>query len=261
MSSIFFKFPRKLPLQSIFTRLSSSYTYENEVLRGQQHLPNAKYEKFSYAMSNTNNLHLLCDTIGDRVASLAELYPNNTCYKFSLTQSSLSFKEIKQRTDEIAQNLLNKGFKKGDRMAVLLPNIPELALTILACSSIGVVVVLMNPAYQLVEIEYMLKKTQSKGLIILDNLKTLKHYEILKKIAPELENSTQGELNSKNLPDLKHVILVKNRLMSDNSEHYKGTWHFDTDISKFNQSSQAFPLVDFDDSFVMLFTVMRKLIF
>lgn len=260
MSSIFFKLPQKFQFKSILTRFSSTYSYKDTVLRGQKHLYNPKYEKYSYAISETGNLHLLCDTIGDRINTLAEKYPNDTCYKFSLTQSNLSFKEIKQRTDEIAQNLLSKGFKKGDRMAVLLPNIPELALTILACSSIGVIVVLMNPAYQLVEIEYMLKKTQSKGLVILDNLKTLKHYETLKKIAPELENSVQGELNSKNLPDLKHVILVKNRLMSDNSEQYKGTWGFDRDISMFNQSSQKLPTVDFDDSFVMLFTVILILI-
>ena len=252
---------KSLQVKTMLTRLSSSYNYKDSVLKSHQELHSLKYEKYSYAMSNSSNLHLLCDTLGDRINIFAEKLPNETCYKFSLTQTSLTFIEIKQRTDEIAQNLLNKGFKKGDRLALLLPNIPELALTILACSSIGIIVVLMNPAYQLVEIEYMLKKTRSKGLIILDNLKTLKHYEILKKLAPELESSVPGELNSENLPDLKHVILVKNRLMSENSEKYKGTWEFDRDISKFNQINQKLPQVNFDDSLAMLFTVIQCFIF
>lgn len=255
MSSIF-KLTQKLEVKAILSRLSSSYNFKDFVLKSHQELASPKYEKYSYAMSNSGNLHLLCDTLGDRMNIMAEKLPNETCYKFSLTQTSLSFREIKQRADEIAQNLLNKGFKKGDRMALLLPNIPELALTILACSSIGVIVVLMNPAYQLIEIEYMLKKTQSKGLIILDNLKTLKHYEILKKIAPELESSVPGDLNSKNLPDLKHVIVVKNRLVSENLEKYKGAWDFDRDISIFSQNNRKLPLVNFDDSLAMLFTVI-----
>ena len=139
-------------------------------------------------------------------------------------------------------------------MALLLPNIPELSYSILAAASIGCIIVLMNPAYQLVEIEYMLKKTKAKGIIMLDNLKTLKHYEILTKICPELNQSSKGELNSANLPDLKHVIMVKNRLMNDKSVKYSGTWSFE-ELEKHNGSKFDLPFVDPDDPFAMLFTV------
>lgn len=135
---------------------------------------------------------------------------------------------------------------------------PETVLSLLAASSIGLLVVLMNPAYQLTEIEFMLKKTGAKGIVILDNLKTLQHYSILTRICPELAESRKGELNSANLPHLKHVILVKNRLVPNgNATDYKGTWSFADDLQRYDRPLQETPHVDFDDPFVMLFTVSR----
>lgn len=217
------------------------------------HLPNPKHSTHSYAVSEYKNLRLLCDTVGDRIDTLANSVPNYTAYKFCLTQQAFSFIEIKQRTDEIAQNLLNLGFKKGDRLALLLPNIPELNMTLLACASVGIVAVLMNPAYQMVEIEYMLKKTGAKGLVMLDNLKTLQHYSLLKQICPELEGSQKGELNSSKLPDLKHVILTSNRLMRDPSQATAGTWSWD-ELTKFDKAAMEKPSVNMDDNMVIMFT-------
>ena len=49
----------------------------------------------------------------------------------------------------MAQNLLSMGFKKGDRLAIMLPNVPETVVSLIAASQIGVIAVIMNPAYQL----------------------------------------------------------------------------------------------------------------
>lgn len=212
-----------------------------------------KYNKISYAVSNNTGLHLLCDTVSDRIDILAEQKPSNVCYKFCLTQQQFTFLEIKQRVTELAQNFLEIGFQKGDRIAVLLPNIPENNLVMLAASSIGLIVVLMNPAYRLVEVEYMLKKTQAKGIVIMDNLKILQHYEMINKICPELEHSQKGELNSKNLPNLKHVIIANNRLVKDPNQQTKGTWQLN-ELEKFNKPLKDRPNVDMDDPFVILFT-------
>jgi acyl-coenzyme A synthetase/AMP-(fatty) acid ligase len=228
--------------------------YNKYVVRESYDLPDPKYKKFSYAVSQSANLHLMCDTIGERINVLAREKPDYVAYKFCLSQTGITFREVKQRIDEIVQNLLSLGFQKGDRLAIMLPNIPELNLTLLAAASIGVTVVLMNPAYQHVEIDFMIKKTKCKGIVILDNLKTVKHYEILSKICPELMTSTGGVINSKTLPDLRHVIVVNNKLMKDNSESYKGTLPY-AQIEKFNSAVQQTPHVDFDDPFVMLFTV------
>jgi acyl-CoA synthetase (AMP-forming)/AMP-acid ligase II len=213
-----------------------------------------KTNNLSYSLTDTAGLSLNCSNIGDRLRKIAKEKPNHLCYKFCLTQTSFTFLELDQRVDELAQNLINIGFKKGDRLALLLPNVPEINLAILAAARIGVIIVLMNPAYQKVEIEYILKKTRAKGIIILDNLKTLKHYEIIAKLCSEIGSSKKGELKSSFVPDLKHVIIVNNRLIKDTSSNYNGTWNF-SELEKFNQQYKQTPYVDMDDSFAILFTV------
>ncbi len=111
----------------------------------------------------------------------------------------------------------------------------------------------MNPAYQLVEVEYMLHKTGAKGLVMLDNLKTLQHYTLLQQICPELANSTKGELKSARLPNLKHVILASNRLMRDPAQGTAGTWNWD-ELAKFDRVKAQLPNVNMDDSYVIMFT-------
>ena len=101
-------------------------------------LATPKHTKHSYSTSDTHGLRLLSDTIADRIDALALTSPHETAYRFCLTQQSITFADLKQRTDAIAQNLLHMGFSKGDRLAVLLPNIPELNLTLMACATIGV---------------------------------------------------------------------------------------------------------------------------
>lgn len=225
----------------------------NAVITDCYKISHPKHKELSYALSEHQGLRLLCDTVGDRLDALALAKPNDEAYKYCLTQQGFTFLETKQRIDEIAQNLLNMGFKKGDRLAILLPNVPEMNFTLLAAASIGVVSVIMNPAYQLFEIEYMLKKTSAKGIVMLDNLKTLQHFNILKQICPELESSLKGELSSKNLPHLKHVIIANNRLMKDPNQGAKGTWNYE-ELTKFDSVKIEKPNVDMDDSLAILFT-------
>jgi fatty-acyl-CoA synthase len=100
----------------------------------------------------------------------------------------------------------------------------------------------------------MLKKTRAKGVVMLDNLKTLKHYDIMVTLCPELATANKGELNAVNLPDLKHIIIVNNRLAKDKSVKYDGTWNF-SELEKFNLQYKKTSYVDMDDSFAILFTV------
>lgn len=239
--------------RAISLNVTRSNSQNSAVITDIPKLTKPKHLTHSYSVAKNDGVRLLADTVGDRIDVLASSNPADVAYKYCLTQQGFTFLEIKQRSDEIAQNLLNMGFKKGDRMALLLPNIPELNLTLLACASVGVIAVLMNPAYQKVEIEYMLKKTGAKGIVMLDNLKTLQHYNIMKEICPELASSSKGELNSAALPELKHVIMANNRLMKDPNQGTAGTWNW-MEMAKFDKTNVVKPTVDMDDAFVIMFT-------
>uniref|UniRef100_A0A2K6FYB1 Medium-chain acyl-CoA ligase ACSF2, mitochondrial n=1 Tax=Propithecus coquereli TaxID=379532 RepID=A0A2K6FYB1_PROCO len=66
----------------------------------------------------------------------------------------------------------------------------------------------VNPAYQAMELEYVLRKVGCKALVFPKQFKTQQYYDILKQICPELENAQPGALKSQRLPDLTTVISV-----------------------------------------------------
>lgn len=213
-------------------------------------------KKLSFAHS-VSPLHLLPDTFNDlieksaanRGSELAYVFPHNGGLRFT-------FAELKQRVNLMAQNFLALGFQKGDRIALILPNTHELVISALAAASIGLISVLLNPGYQLVEVEYMLKKVGCKGVVAYDSFKVLNHLEILKNICPEMEHSAPGELKSAKLPDLKHVIIL-NTPLNKTKQTYKGTWDY-SQLAKgplTTNKSYEKPYLESDDPAFILFTV------
>ncbi len=59
----------------------------------------------------------------------------------------LTFKELPCRIDAVASSLLSMGFKKGDILAIHLPNCPEYCLIFHAVNKLGGVCATVNPAY------------------------------------------------------------------------------------------------------------------
>lgn len=217
--------------------------------------------RLSYANTLYPEFRVQPDTIGDRVNKWATEKPNNVSYIFPHNRMRLTFLETQQRVHAIARNLLSLGFKKGDRIAFLLPNTHELLVSFLAAASIGAVSVIMNPAYQAVEIEYMLKKTGAKGLVIYDSFKVLQHYELLRKLCPEIDSSEPGELNSSRLPELKHIIVLNSPLLGV-KKSYKGTWSYDSLATpKSSGGKIELPHVEMDDPCMILFTVKKNFYF
>jgi acyl-coenzyme A synthetase/AMP-(fatty) acid ligase len=210
--------------------------------------------KISYATS-TSEFHLVADRIHDLVVSQAEEKGSSLIYAFPHQRLNLTFVELKQRVDSMTQNLLDLGLQKGDRIALALPNTHELVIVFLSAARLGLITVLLNPAYQKLEFEYMLRKTNVKALFIYDSFKILNHMKLMQNICPELEQSRPGELNSKALPDLKHIIVL-NSPFDPQKKTYSGTWNFD-DFSKPKSHSldqSKLPYVDIEDPCVILFT-------
>ena len=245
--------------QTFETTLSSINRDELEGIKG-PNIIEPFHHTHSYKITNNDGLHLLYETLGDRIDKLAQVKPNDECFIFSFNHRRFTFSELKQRVDEFAQNLLNLGFQKGDRLAICLPDIPEINISILAAASIGVIVVLLNPAYQLVELEYMLKKTKAKGIIILETVKHFRHYQIMSHLCPELKHTIKGGLISKALPELRHIIVAnlsgKYETLVDT--RFKGTWSFG-ELEKFSLTNKPRPSVEPEDPFALLFTVKKIL--
>ncbi|MEO6353269.1 MAG: AMP-binding protein, partial [Burkholderiaceae bacterium] len=102
--------------------------------------------------------------------------------------------------------LLNLGLQRGDRVGIWSHNNAQWLLTQLATAHIGVVLVNINPAYRLAELEYSLNKVGCKALITMTEFKHSNYIEMIQALAPELAGSAPGALSCARLPDLKTVI-------------------------------------------------------
>src|SRR5688572_1660557 len=82
----------------------------------------------------------------------------------------LTFGEIKQSVDRLATALAKRGIVKGDRIGIMLPNCPQYLIGVFAVLRLGAIVVNINPAYALPEIEYLVGDSGIRMLLTLDRL-------------------------------------------------------------------------------------------
>ena len=141
----------------------------------------------------------------------AFIFPNN---KFS-------YSTFDQAVDALAIGFLALGLDKGDRLGIWSPNRLEWVLTQFATARIGVILVNINPAYRLSELEFSLNKVGCKALILAKKFKSSDYLDMIYTLAPEIDVCSPGELKAKKLPELKHVIVM------GSVENFKGLWSFE----------------------------------
>ncbi len=84
--------------------------------------------------------------------------------------SKMSYAEMGRHVEAMAASLAQAGFKKGDVLALLLPNSFQYIIAYFACAKLGIVVSGINPTYKAGEILHQLKTVNAKGLVVLDAL-------------------------------------------------------------------------------------------
>jgi len=79
----------------------------------------------------------------------------------------LTYHELNQQANKLANALLSLGVKKGDRVALLMPNCPQFVISYYAALKIGGIVVATNPLYSPREMEFQLKDCSAETTIVL----------------------------------------------------------------------------------------------
>ena len=78
---------------------------------------------------------------------------------------AVTFHELHERVRGLVAMLVRAGFRRGDRLAILLPNSPEYIELVYACSWLGVIVVPINVRLAAVEIEHVMADASPLGLV------------------------------------------------------------------------------------------------
>ena len=163
-------------------------------------------EKSYYCGASTTQI--IYETIGGFFDRVAEKHPDSQALILRHQGVEWTYAELQHRVDKLASGLLALGIVPGDRVGIWGPNSAEWVLTQLATAKIGAIMVCINPAYRLYELEYALNKVECKALITDESFKSSDYLGMLNTLAPELEICAPGALASTKLPKLKHVIRM-----------------------------------------------------
>ncbi len=172
------------------------------------------YDKAFYNRSKTGTFpwkkyDVIEATFSDVLDKMVEYYPDQYAFKYTTLDYTRTYKQFKRDVDECAAALISLGVKAGDHVAVWATNVPEWFITFWATTKIGAVLVTVNTAYKIHEIEYLLRQSDTHTLVMIEYCKDINYKEIIKELCPELEGLTPGKpLYSKNLPFLRNVVTV-----------------------------------------------------
>ncbi|MDO9212044.1 MAG: AMP-binding protein, partial [Deltaproteobacteria bacterium] len=95
-------------------------------------------------------------------------FPDKTALIF--IDSRISYKQLDDRVNRFANALIDLGVKPGDKVAMLMPNMPQLVAATYGAWRAGAVVIMNNPLYTDKELEYQFNNSESSFLITLDLL-------------------------------------------------------------------------------------------
>ena len=119
-----------------------------------------------------------------------------------------SWGEFEAEVDAFATALADLGLVRGDRVGIWSPNRAEWLVTQFATARIGLILVNINPAYRLAELEYALNLSGCKALVSAEALRTSRYLDMLNTLAPELATHAPGALQAARLPALRSVIRL-----------------------------------------------------
>lgn len=172
-------------------------------------------------LSGSQDVDLLELTIPNVFDKTVEQYPDHAAIVVKHQNIRWTYKEYQQEIEKLAAGLLALGIKPGDRVGIWSPNRIEWCLTQFATAKIGAVMVCINPAYRLYELEYALNKVQCKAIISAESFKSSRYLDMLNELLPELKNHSPRvaahvddsplptvALKSKKLPSLEWVIRM-----------------------------------------------------
>ncbi|MET4028236.1 fatty-acyl-CoA synthase [Marinobacter sp. MBR-99] len=202
--------------------------------------------------SSTADKPLLGMTIGDMLDRTAERFPNNDALVCLHQDIRWTYKEFVDKVNEAARAFMAIGVKRGDRVGIWSPNRYEWTVTQFATAKVGAILVNINPAYGVHELQYALNLAGITTLVTADSFKASNYREMIYELAPELKRSAPGKLKADHLPDLRAVIN-----MHEDKHDGMWTWKefigFAGDVSEADLSKRQSEL-QFDDPINIQFT-------
>ncbi len=152
---------------------------------------------------------LIEKTFSQVLDKMVEEFPDQYAFKYTTLDYTRTYAEFRDDVDECCRAFLSLGVKPGSHVAVWATNIPQWYIAFWAATKIGAVLVTVNTAYKIHELEYLLKQSDTHTLILVEGYRDSHYADIIGELCPELENTKAGSpLHCRRLPFLRNVITV-----------------------------------------------------
>ena len=153
---------------------------------------------------------LLIDlTFSQVLDRMVEEFPDQYAFKYTTLDYTRTYSEFRDDVDTFARALIDMGVKAGHHVAVWASNVPQWYIAFWATVKIGAVLVTVNTAYKIAEVEYLLRQSDTHTLILTEGGKDNHYGQIVAKLCPELDTLKSGNpLHSRRLPFLRNIITV-----------------------------------------------------
>jgi long-chain acyl-CoA synthetase len=171
-------------------------------------------------------------TLLDYLSESARNWPDRRFLLFK--GSSVSYRQLEQESDSLATALVAIGVKRGDRVALCLPNCPQFMITEFAAWKAGAIVCPFNPTYSEREMAVALKATGAETLVVLSRF-----YEKVKRIQSDTSLKRIIATNIKEyLPPLVRIAytFLKEEKEGDRISLHPGDYRFTDLLWKFRRA-------------------------
>jgi len=158
-----------------------------------------------------SDVPLLGETIGALLDRIVARWPERPALVVRDQNIRWSYSQFLAEVDRAAAGLLACGLEPGDRVGIWSPNKAEWVVLQFASAKAGLILVNINPAYRLHELEYALNKSGCKALVLARAFKSSDYLGMIRSLAPELGSAEPGELRSSKLPALRLVAVLGER--------------------------------------------------
>ena len=159
-------------------------------------------------VSGASAIPLLGLTIGDAFDRTVARFPDGEALISRHQGLRYTWSTLRESVDRCARGLMALGIAKGERVGIWAPNRAEWTITQLATAKVGAILVNVNPAYRLHELEYALNQSTCSALILSPAFRSTSYVAMMDSLCPELARCAPGRLQALRVPSLRHVVVL-----------------------------------------------------
>jgi fatty-acyl-CoA synthase len=190
-------------------------------------------------VSGTSTVPLLGETIGENLRRTVERFPDREALVVVHQGYRATYRQLWEETSAVARGLLVRGVKKGDRVGIWSPNRYEWVVLQYATARMGAVLVNINPAYRVHELEYALKQSGVSTLVLARAFRQADYVGMVREVRLRCPDFHQTLVLEEDWSDLKHDAQ---RLSDEALHEVERSLQFDDPINiQYTSGTTGFP--------------------